>query len=252
MTQQTARRFAWAVWALCPVFVLAWLAGPGSGASARSRAAAHAERAELAARTAKSVEEWNEVRAELGSAIGLLEEEQGQASIDARRRLRFELAKASVQAGDLWNGVDAFGALLDECEEADSGDDAFARSVRHELATTHYFAAWLMRLEGGEEAEWRPEAQTARQHFRLLAEAKSDESSEGRALRENLEAVVRLERMDLQELRSLPLPKNCSSNCSGLCQSRSNCKGGRCQGKDGRKKINKSGAGATRASGSGS
>ena len=62
----------------------------------------------------------------------------------------------------------------------------------------------------------------ARQNFRLLAEqsAKNDiENFEDN--KKNLEAVVRLARMDLSELQALPLPKKCQGN-KNVC---SKCRG---------------------------
>ena len=84
-----------------------------------------------------------------------------------------------------------------------------------------------MRLEGAAAAEWTVQAEGARQHFRLLAEdgLKADPAS-ARAHQDNLEATIRLERMDLTELQGLPLPKMCqgcknvSQKCRGQCQSK--------------------------------
>jgi hypothetical protein len=77
-----------------------------------------------------------------------------------------------------------------------------------------------MRLEGATAEEWTAETEHARQNFRLLAE-----EATGPALRvgyeKNLEATIRLERMDLSELQGLPLPKQCQGckNCSQKCRS---------------------------------
>ena len=81
--------------------------------------------------------------------------------------------------------------------------------------------AWLMRLEGATEEEWVPTAENARQHFRYLAE--SAQTKGDTADRENLAASVRLLRMDLSELESLPLPSFCQG-CKNVCQEcRSQC-----------------------------
>ena len=66
---------------------------------------------------------------------------------------------------------------------------------------------WLMRLEGQAEEVWRPEIAAAEETYRLLAETTSADDAEARkrAL-EDLEASVKLARMDLGELQGLPLP----------------------------------------------
>jgi hypothetical protein len=67
-----------------------------------------------------------------------------------------------------------------------------------------------MRLEGASTDEWTVEVENARQHFRLLAEENLPHGKEAaRPYQENLEATVRLARMDLSELQGLPLPKFC-------------------------------------------
>ena len=84
-----------------------------------------------------------------------------------------------------------------------------------------YYAAWLMRLEGACADEWTLETEQARQHFRLLAEDAQAHGEPAAKHQENLEATIRLARMDLSELKGLPLPKECQncSNCSGKCRS---------------------------------
>ncbi len=87
-----------------------------------------------------------------------------------------------------------------------------------ELARSSYYAAWIMRLEGAAADEWKPEAERARQQFRLLAERAEDGKSQDAALfKRNLEATIRLEQMDLNTLLAKPLPKKCC-NCKSLSQ----------------------------------
>jgi hypothetical protein len=65
-----------------------------------------------------------------------------------------------------------------------------------------------MRLEGLGRDEWEPEAEAARQTYKLLAEdaARRGDPAAAARHREDLEASVRLARMDLSELQGLPLP----------------------------------------------
>ncbi len=72
-----------------------------------------------------------------------------------------------------------------------------------------------MRVEGAARDEWMPVAEEARQHFRLLAESATPELAAAAA--RNLEATLRLQRMDLSELQGLPLPKKCQG-CKNLSQ----------------------------------
>ena len=67
---------------------------------------------------------------------------------------------------------------------------------------------WLMRLEGQPEEVWRPEADSAEQTYRLLAQQSSDQGDvkATRKIKEDLEATIKLARMELSELQGLPLP----------------------------------------------
>ena len=85
-----------------------------------------------------------------------------------------------------------------------------------------------MRLEGASTDEWTVQAENARQHFRLLAEEKlKTDAGAAKPHQEDLEATIRLARMDLSELQGLPLPtfckgcKNVSQKCRGQCESKS-------------------------------
>ncbi len=120
-----------------------------------------------------------------------------------------------MQAGQILEAQEDFKSLLRRVDET----SPLAAAARHELASAHYFTAWLMRLEGATVEEWKPEAQQARQHFRLLAERAGEaDAADVEAHERNLEAAIRLEQMDLSELQALPLPKKCPSCCQGLCK----------------------------------
>jgi hypothetical protein len=71
---------------------------------------------------------------------------------------------------------------------------------------------WLMRLEGLPQEEWEPEIESARQHFRQLAEKGTGGKER---YQEKLESAIRLARMDLTDLQGQPLPCNCKGCCSG-------------------------------------
>jgi hypothetical protein len=88
-----------------------------------------------------------------------------------------------------------------------------------------------MRLEGEPRTAWEPEIEASRQHYRLLSEeARAANDSEALERHQaDLEAAIRLARMDLSELQALPLPSQCKGCCSGECQ----CKGGKSGNKKG-------------------
>jgi hypothetical protein len=172
-------------------------------------------------------------------------------------------AIATINSGELVVGQEQLQTLISEMEADDQADQDVLAAARHDFATSCYYAAWMMRLEGAEADEWMLEAETARQQFRLLAEDEGGPQQQVAA--ENLEATIRLEQMDLRTLMAMPLPKNCCSKCNGLCQKKRKQAASRCQdGKDGkdskkkeqqedvRKDIKQDGAGLNEGSGNGS
>jgi hypothetical protein len=176
---------------------LAWLLDEDRAATARAAAA----EAIAAGDAAGAMEALSAAEAALQAAHG--EDAAGPAASELAR-LR---ARSAIAAGDLVGGAAALGALLRE-EGATPG-------LRHEAAASLFNLAWGMRLEGAARDEWMPLAEEARQHFRLLAETAGGELAAAAA--RNLEATLRLQRMDLSELQGLPLPKDCKG-CKNLSQ----------------------------------
>ena len=73
------------------------------------------------------------------------------------------------------------------------------------------------------------QTENARHNFRLLPEqTQGVQQGTAENYAKNLEAVIRLERMDLSELQGLPLPKQCQGckDCSQKCRGQ---KASRCQ-----------------------
>jgi hypothetical protein len=84
-------------------------------------------------------------------------------------------------------------------------DPELMRDARQALANAQFYKTWLMRLEGLDRTIWEPEIEAARQNWRLLAELATTKSE--KALhQEDLEAAVRLARLDIEDLQGLPLP----------------------------------------------
>jgi hypothetical protein len=62
-----------------------------------------------------------------------------------------------------------------------------------------------MRLEGLDRTVWEPEIEAARQNWRLLAEQATTDKDK-LLHQEDLEAAVRLARLEIEDLQGLPLP----------------------------------------------
>lgn len=126
----------------------------------------------------------------------------------AARSVVLEKAKAQMMAAALPEARQTLESLLNEVRADESSDPRFLAEVQSTLANSQYYMTWLMRLEGLAEDEWKPEIESARQHYAQLvseAEALGDEELALRAA-EDLESSIRLARMDLAELQGLPLP----------------------------------------------
>jgi len=198
------RKIVALVWFALPVAAVAWHYGPGQVALARDDAA----RAVSEARAAIAGGQPLQGADGFARALAALPEHD-----PARPALELEQAEAQIAGGQMIEGIERMQGLLQRID----GEGALARATRSALGEAHFHAAWLMRLEGASTDEWMVEADTARQHFRLLAES-APEAVEADASARNLEATVRLQRLDLSELQGLALPKRCPDNCDSLSQ----------------------------------
>ena len=145
-------------------------------------------------------EQWGEVVEKYAAALDRLPEDQRAAAY----RVRLELAKARMQASQLPKAREELAELVQDLQSDKAADPALPREARAALASSQYYMTWLMRLEGQPEEVWGPEIEAARQTYRLLAEGASGGAKEKHT--KDLEAAVRLARMDLGELQGLPLP----------------------------------------------
>jgi hypothetical protein len=82
-----------------------------------------------------------------------------------------------------------------------------------------------MRLEGAPRQQWEPEIEGSRQLYRLLAEKTLEQGDTQAASQhqKDLEAAIRLARLDLSQLQALPLPSQCKGCCAGQCQCIGKC-----------------------------
>jgi len=205
-------------WMLVPLGMLAWHLGPGVDGRARDRAAIEVKRATAALAAGDpevAVEAYSAALAALPAA-----------DLPTARRLRIERGKARIAASQLAPASQELGALVDELEADPSADPGLVDDAHAVLATSDFYVAWLKRLEGYGRDDWEPHTESARQTWRRLAE-KAERRGDTTAVAahgQDLEAVVRLARMEPDELQGLPIPKECSK-----------CKGGQCRSCNGRK-----------------
>ncbi len=187
-------------WLMVPVLAGVYHLGPGQEQMVLDEAG---EQLRVANRQLQA-ERWTEAIKSLDNALELLPPDR----IDTARRLRIEKAKAQMMAHQLPQAHDELKALVDELQEGDTQDASLLPDARAALASSQYYMTWLMRLEGVPRDEWEPEIESARQTYRLLAEASQAQGDQQAELRyqEDLESAIRLARMDLSELQGLPLP----------------------------------------------
>src|SRR5882762_2311279 len=186
------KKLLFTLWLLVPIVVLAFHYGPGQKGLARDQAAEKIK----AARVAEANEDWKAAVTAYAEALTLLPAEQKTA----RSKVQLAHANARMFAGELPEAILEMESLLGEMLKSQT-DEEQAREVRGTLGSAEYYAGWLMRLEGATPQEWTAETEQARQHFRLLAEETEKEPVVALGYQKNLEATIRLERMDLSELQ---------------------------------------------------
>ncbi len=124
------------------------------------------------------------------------------------RKLRLEKAKAQMLAKKLPDAHADLKALVDELATDAGADSKVLAEARSAMANANYYMTWLMRLEGLSHEAWEPEIEAARQTYKLLAEQAeaAGDATAAKKHKEDLEAAIRLARMELSELQGLPLP----------------------------------------------
>jgi len=208
------RKLLLILWLVVPVGAFAYHMGPGQDLMRLDRAQ------ELGAGAQENVTEAMKIAASQGEAAAKGEwtlAEQGFAEALAlvgnedvfeARSLRLERAKCQMQISKLPEANAELSQLVDEMVADGGSDPELLKNARHALANSEYYMTWLMRLEGLGRDEWEPRIEGARQTLKLLAqeaEQKGD-AQELEKTEQDLEAAIRLERMDLTELQGLPLP----------------------------------------------
>ena len=188
------------VWLLVPVVGYALHMGPGQDQQMLDAAADHVRAAEKAAADQDypaAVDRYEEALKALPA---------GRTA--EARKIRLEKAKAQMLAKKLPDAHADLKALVDELSADPAADATLLADARSATANANYYMTWLMRLEGLGQDVWEPEIESARQAYKLLAEQaeKAGDKTAAQKHREDLEAAIRLARMDLGELQGLPLP----------------------------------------------
>jgi hypothetical protein len=200
----TPRKILIFAWLLCGAALVAYHFGPGQLGIRRDEAA----RQTANAASFQKDEHWPDAVAAYTDALAKLP----LTERNLRWSLRFERARARTRAGELPDALCELDALLAEMRKADPASKMI-EDVRAEIATSEYYAGWIMRLEGAPAEEWQAELESARDGFRSLAEEKTTgDGGLRKEYLENLEATIRLARLEPKALRAMSLPKFCQSS----------------------------------------
>jgi hypothetical protein len=187
-------------WLALPVLGAAYHYGPGQQQLVLDDVARILAQAEQAA----AREDWSEAERQFDDALNRMPADRPAEA----RRIRLERAKAQMLVQKLPTAHQDLKTLVADLENDPTTDPRLLADARAALANSQYYMTWLLRLEGEPREEWEPEVEAARQTYRLLAEQCEQQADAAAAAKhsQDLEATVRLARMDLKELQGLPLP----------------------------------------------
>jgi len=206
------RLFFLLLWLAIPALAWAYHLGPGQ----LKMRAERIDRTLRAASLASSRNDFRQATKYYSDALAALPSER-RSEGDA---IRLELAKAQMESGQLPEARALLEELLESQENTAASDLSGQMQTRSALAQSQYLMTWLMRLEGQPAEAWESEIDGARQNYRLLVEQSlaSGKSSEAQSYRHDLEASIRLARMDLAELQGLKIPSQCKNCRSNQCK----------------------------------
>ena len=188
-------------WLLLPIGAWAYHEGPGQDRIALEQS----DTVILAAHEAATAGDWKLAVAEYKNALAMLPKNPESYDIEVAQRLQLELNKARMQAAGLPEARDELQSMVEQMQANENTDPVLRRDARQALARSQFYTTWLMRLEGLDRTIWEPEIEAARQNWRLLAE-QAGSDSEQVLHQEDLEAAVRLARLEIEDLQGLPLP----------------------------------------------
>lgn len=185
------------LWCLLPIGLAAFHFGPGQDLLKWDAT----EDSLAVARQAVAEEEWAEAVASYQEALSALPKGDQPLAY----RLRLELSKAMMLNSQLPTAREDLEKLVGDLESAPTAESGLLDEARSALANARYYMTYLMKLEGLPDSAWEPEIDAARQEYKfLVANAQDPELAKRSA--DDLEAAIRLARMDPAELYGLPIP----------------------------------------------
>lgn len=185
------------LWLLIPLAFAAWHFGPGQEHLELDDAQSLINKAEKAS----TEEDYSAAIKNWQKALTKLPKEE----VTLARRLELEIAKAKMLSKKLPEAREELAALMLVLDDDANADQQLRDETRSALANARYYMTYLMKLEGLPDTEWEPEIEAARQEYKLLAETAKD-SELAKSSADDLEAAIRLARVDPAELSGLPLP----------------------------------------------
>lgn len=188
-------------WLVLPIGAWAYHEGPGQD----RKALESTDAVLVAAHTAADAGKWKEAVRQYEEALKTLPRNPDAVDKRVVQRLQIELNKARMQASGLTEARGDLETLVEQMQGEKGTDETLLRDARQALARAQFYTTWLMRLEGLPREEWVPEIEAARQNWRLLAEQASTKEA-AQAHQADLEAAIRLARMEIEDLQGLPLP----------------------------------------------
>lgn len=188
-------------WLLLPIGAWAYHEGPGQDLEALETTDAVL----VAAHEAAAAGNWAQAIARYEEALTKLPKNADAVAKTTTQRLQLELNKARMQHRGLPVARQELEVLVEQMVAEQDSDPALLGEARQALARAQFFSTWLMRLEGYDRTVWEPEIEAARQNWRLLAEHAGD-GAEAARHRADLEAAIRLARIEIEDLQGLPLP----------------------------------------------
>jgi hypothetical protein len=188
-------------WLLLPIGAWAYHEGPGQD----QKALESTDAVLVAAHTAADEGRWKEAVKQYEEALKTLPKNVDAVDKRVVQRLQLELNKARMQASGLPDAREDLATMVEQMVAEKDTDPQLLRETRQALARAQFYSTWLMRLEGLDRKEWEPEIEAARQNYRLLAE-QAGSKEEAAQMQADVEASIRLARMEIEDLQGLPLP----------------------------------------------
>jgi hypothetical protein len=207
------RAFIIMIWLMIPIgMAYHWFSPKGAACRQNDQVAKRWEQARETVRAASAAGEKAGEERLLAEARGIYEEAikllpKGPESSIHRHRMALENSLVMIRQGFVEEGLEEIEGLM-EVIRAGDWPGSYEDDFRAAAAAGAYRAAAEMRMRGYRREEWAAVADDARQQYSMLAgKYETADPGTSRLLRQNLEASIRLVRMDLAFLEGDPLPE---------------------------------------------